>query len=300
MFHRRFRALTDRLPRPSLCLLQGGRVLKHLNNVEMFALIDPWVTNAKRKAAFLSIPEIAPLHAKLAHLREDLIGVRAATAGPSSALKALMAQAVRKDTTHDFIVRAVSQRLEAERLFCLSAEVPNEARAAQCEQAAQKLFPEGQAILNASYLAESGNTARVENLLKEEEAIPALLKSIPVATKTTLLDEVKRWVAVGAELGKLERAREEQEAKETAQPLTRASMATVRSRWLKLVSLVLTNLEESEAPAEVIETIRGPVMRAADRAGKRYEGGSEPSDNVVEDSDPTEPASPAPGKPGDK
>ncbi len=91
--------------------------------------------------------------------------------------------------------------------------------------------------------------------------------------QSTLLDTTQRWIAVGAELGALERGREEQEAKEATKPLGKAKMNALRARWIRVVALVLTNLEISGAAAESIELIRGPVLKAADRAGKRYEGG---------------------------
>jgi hypothetical protein len=50
---------------------------------------------------------------------------------------------------------------------------------------------------------------------------------------------------------------------------------------------VLSNLAESDAPAEAIETIRGPILRASDRAGKRYAAGK-PEDVVLDPENGTE------------
>jgi len=80
---------------------------------------------------------------------------------------------------------------------------------------------------------------------------------------------------IGAELGKLERTREELEAKAATKPAGKAALASLRGRWIRLVSQVLSNLELSEAPAEAIETIRGPVLKASERAAKRYAAGAE-------------------------
>ena len=63
-------------------------------------------------------------------------------------------------------------------------------------------------------------------------------------------------------------------AKEATEPLGKAGMNGLRARWIRLVSQVLSNLELSDAAAESIELIRGPVIKASDRAGKRYEGGA--------------------------
>jgi hypothetical protein len=55
-------------------------------------------------------------------------------------------------------------------------------------------------------------------------------------------------------------------------PASKATVVALRASWIRLVTLVLSNLEVSEAPVEAIETIRGPVLKASDRAAKRYPG----------------------------
>jgi hypothetical protein len=120
-----------------------------------------------------------------------------------------------------------------------------------------------------------GRRGREEEVVVGEAELPeieAFLKAIPVRGKSTLLDTTKRWIAAGAKLGKLEIERAEQEAKEATQPLGKAAITSLRARWIRLVSQMLSNLELTDAEAEAIEVIRGPVLKAADRAGKRYEG----------------------------
>ena len=168
----------------------------------------------------------------------------------------------------------MSSGIQADRDHSLAADPPDLARAKQAEEVQGKLFPNGMSIINASLLAESGNTARVAKLLDDEPDIGVFLKSIPVRGKTTLLEMTSRWIASGTKLGKLDREREEQEAKEATEPLGKAGMNALRARWIRLVSQVLSNLELSDAPAESIEVLRGPVLKASDRAGKRYESGA--------------------------
>jgi hypothetical protein len=60
-----------------------------------------------------------------------------------------------------------------------------------------------------------------------------------------------------------------------------ATIQAKRSQWFSLISTTLSNLEISRAPAEAIEAIRGPVLRASERAGKRYAGGK-PGDTVLD------------------
>ncbi|MEO7594418.1 MAG: hypothetical protein ABI134_24610 [Byssovorax sp.] len=249
-------------------------MLKHLNIHEMVGIVAPWANDAKRKAQFLSIPEIAALHPKITQIHAELLSAQPASAEVSTALQKIIDSATAVDTVHDPLARAVWSGIEADRNLSLAASPPDPERARQAEEVQAKLFPGGMSIINASLLAESGNTARVAKLLEDEPATAAFLKAIPVRGKTTLLDTAQRWIAAGAQLGKLEREREAQEAKELTQPLGKAGMNALRARWIRLVSQVLANLELSDAAAESIEVIRGPVLKASERAGKRYEGGA--------------------------
>jgi hypothetical protein len=246
-------------------------MLKHLNGAEMVGITGPWGTDAKRKAVFLSIPEIAALHPQVLKIHAEVLIAQPAGAAVSEALKKIMDEETAVDAVHDPLARAVSSALLADRDQSLAAEKPNLANARQAEKVQAKLFPNGMSIINASFLAEAGNTARVAKLLEEEPDVAAFLKSIPVRGKGTLLDTTHRWIAAGAQLGKLERQREEQEAREATKPVGKAGMNALRARWIKVVSQVLSNLELSEAPAEAIELIRGPVQKASERAGKRYD-----------------------------
>lgn len=257
-------------------------MLKHLNIDEMVALIAPWKNDAKRKAVFAGIPEIAAFHPKIADLHTELLGAKPATATVSPALQKIIDAATAADALHDPLARAVSSGVEADRDQCLAAEPPDVERAKKAGEVQSKLFPGGMTIVNASLLAESGNTARIAKLLDDEPAIGVFLKAIPVRGKGTLLDTTHRWIAAGARLGKLEIERAEQEAKEATTPLGKAAITSLRARWIRLVSQVLSNLELSDAPAEAIEVIRGPILKASDRAGKRYEGApASPADEPV-------------------
>lgn len=148
----------------------------------------------------------------------------------------------------------------------LARKPPAHAPAKQAEETTLKLFPSGMAIINVSLVAESGNTERVATLLEREPGVAAFLAEIPVRDGT-LLDLTKRWIAAGRKLGKLERDRAALVAKEATTPRDTSAISHLRGEWIGLVSLVLANLERSKA----IETIRGPVLKASDRAGKRYD-----------------------------
>ncbi|WP_437276641.1 hypothetical protein WME90_36120 [Sorangium sp. So ce375] len=247
-------------------------MLKHLMIEEMVALVSPWVENAQRKRLFLSIPEIAGLHPKAVAAHDAVLAVRPIKAGPSGEMNALNDELARVDERHDHLAKAVCWGIDAYREHCLGADPPDRERAATCDQVQPKLFPNGLTIIKASPTAEAGNTARVARLLDEEPSIGEFLKGISAPGKTTLLHTAQRWIKTGKELEAIEHRRDELAAKEKTAPVTKATIAAARSQWFRVVSAVLSNLELSDAPIEAIETIRGPVLKASARAGKRYGG----------------------------
>lgn len=263
-------------------------MLKHLMIEEMVALVSPWVENAQRKRLFLSIPEIAGLHPKVVASHEAVLAVRPSKSGPSTTMSALNDELGRVDERHDHLARAVCWGIDAHRAHCLGADPPDRERAAACDQVQPKLFPSGLNIIKASPTAEAGNTARVARLLDEEPSIGELLKGIPAPGKTTLLHTTQRWIKTGKELEAIEHRRDELAAREKTTPVTKATIAAARSQWFRVVSAVLSNLELSDAPAEAVETIRGPVLKASERAGKRYGGAPAAERPSVEE--PGEPA----------
>jgi hypothetical protein len=245
-------------------------VLKHLNLEEMVGLTSPWVSNATRKALFLSIREIAALHPQIEELQAALLVARPVGASRSSAMKKLMEEATTVDVLHDALARAVDSGLTTDRLCSFAGKPADLHRAEQAEEASAKLFPNGMAIVNASLVAESGNTARVATLLAQEPELAAFLDQIPVRGGT-LLGLTRRWITVGKKLGNLERDRATLAAKETTEPRDASALTRLRAEWIGLVSLVLANLERSKADRTAIATIRGPVLEASARAGKRYD-----------------------------
>ncbi len=248
-------------------------MLKHLNIDEMVALIAPWVDETKRKTVFLSIPEIAPLHGKVVKAHASVLAIPQTKTTPT-ALAAILEQETVIDARHDHLARAISLALDARAELYLAGDPPDFARAARARDVGRKLFPTGLTIVNASLLAESGNTARVAHLIREEEPwMLEFLDDIPSgAPPHTLRDVVEAWIATGARLAELEHARTELLAKEAAKPEGNLSPQAARSLWLRVVSQVLSNLELSDAPGEYIEAIRRPVLRASERAERRYGG----------------------------
>lgn len=267
-------------------------MLKHLTVEEMVALAAPWVKNAKRKSLFLSIPEIAPLHPKVVETYRAVLAVRPSNKAKSDKMRALDEALARVDARHDHGAKAVSFGIDSYREHCLAKDPPDTERVAQCDAVQAKLLPGGLQIINASTTAEAGNTARIAHLLEEEPELADFLRAIPAPEKKTLFHTAQQWIKEGKALEAIDHEREELAAKEKTAPVTRATVAAARSQWFRLVSAVLSNLELSDAPAEAIETIRGPVLKASERAGKRYAGGGagdaageEPQDEAPSEDD---------------
>lgn len=245
-------------------------MLKHLTVIEMGALIRPWVTKPSRKAAFLSISEIAGLHSKLVVLHGELLAARPPEAATSPRLRAVLDEAAEVDVSHDALARAVHGGVSADRGFALAEKPPARERARRAEAALAKLFPAGLTIVNASFLAESGNTARVGSLLEQEPELAAFLEAIPVQNVGNLLLVTHRWIAAGKKLARLEDEREELEAEQVTTPLSSEAVNKLRARWIRLVSQVLSLLELSDADPKAIALIRRPILKASARAAKRY------------------------------
>jgi hypothetical protein len=246
-------------------------MLKHLSLAEMAALGLAWVNKGARRDTFLSIPEIAPLHPTFTDAHSAILAAQPADKSMSPELRSVVAEGNALDLTHDRLARAGSLGLELTRELCLAATPPDTDRATMCERVANKLYPEGLSFLNTSWLAEAGNVARVEKLLEQEPELRPFLKSVVLPGKITMMDVVDRWIAAGKALGKVDEKREALLAK--LAPPDKATIQAARSRWMRVVSTVLNNLELSAADGAAIEAIRGPVLRASERAGKRYATG---------------------------
>lgn len=245
-------------------------MLKHLNLEEMVGITSPWVADPTCRALFLSIPEVAALHPQVVELQAQLLAAQPLGTAKSSAMKKIIEESASVDALHDALARAVDSGIATDRLCSLARKPPALDRAKQAEEATAKLFPNGMAVINASLVAESGNTQRVAALLEREPALAAFLAEIPVRDGN-LLEMTKRWIAAGKKLGKLERDRAALAAKESTTPRDTSAITRLRGEWIGLVSLVLANLERSRANPAAIENIRGPVLESSDRAGKRYD-----------------------------
>lgn len=249
-------------------------MLKHLSTEEMIALLTPLVRSSKRRKAFLSIPEIAVLDAKAKVAHTALVACQPASLHALPELKEISERGNRLDILHDDLARAVSIGLEAYAAQLRTAEPPAPGVADQCIVAQHLIFPTGLTITSASWLAEAGNAERVSRLIHHDEPwIADLLRSIPASGGRTLYGLTLRWIDSGKGLGEMEQQRDLILAKRAGQKASLKSPQEARNLFFRTVSAILYNLDLSDAPADVIELVRGPIVRASDRAGKRYTSG---------------------------
>jgi len=245
-------------------------VLDQLEIDEMLALTEPWVQPSQTRDAFLSVPEIAPLHPKVVQVHHALSASKA-NRSPHTELKLLLEQETVVDARHDHLARGIHLVFEAHMHFLLGQDPPEFARAAMCQQAQRKLFPMGLAIVNASLLAESGNTARVGRMLRHQEKVLSdFLSTVPaLAPNMTLRDMVDAWIEAGTALAELEHKRSSLVLKEGAM-VGSTSPQFAKKAWSRIVSQVLLTLSVSDAPADVMHALREPFEGAIERSSLRF------------------------------
>lgn len=272
-----------------------------LDNNEMASLFSPIVNNPDIKKQFLSIKEVAGFHDQVDEAYQAILAVRPPDESTDELLKQIAAKQKPLDYRHDRVARVAALTLEAQRELALSAETPDEARAEACDAAFAALFPDGTGIINASYRAESGNTERIQKLLASDDGaeIKALLKTIYVDKKTTLLDVVGQWIELGAALGELEAKKAARLAELESAPLAPARVVQqARSQWIAIATVLGDALAVSKAPLALKNAIGHPLKNAAAKAGKRGAAkAAAPGDAAA--GEPA-PAPEAGGKAGDK
>lgn len=244
-------------------------MLDRLDIDEMLALTAPWVEDSSARNVFLSVSEIAPLHSKVVQAHEALVAAKGQRF-PKTEMKTLLEEETIVDARHDHLARGIHATLEAHLHFLLSKDPPDFLRAATCQQAQRKLFPMGLSIINASLLAESGNTARVGRMLAtQEKALSAFLGTIPAfAPNQSLRDMVDAWIEAGTSLAELEHLRSSLALKEGAIAASSSPQAAKKA-WNRIVSQILLMLGVSDAAPEVVQVLRGPFEHALDHASIR-------------------------------
>lgn len=230
----------------------------------MISLSEQWT--GPLKAVFLSIPELAAL---LPRVEEDHDALLAARAGSSAEamLRTLSEQATGLDVRHDHLQRALHYGLLSARAAHLGLAALDPALAAQISDAHDRLLPDGLDVVNASFEAEAGNAAQMVKLATTE--LGPLLMQIPIAPGVSALDLVQAIGTVGAELGTVEHNKSVAAAAAEQETVSPAEVRRRMRTWADTIETALGALSRSKAPAEVVTSIRVPVLDAIEKARTR-------------------------------
>lgn len=231
----------------------------------MAELTSSWV--GPNKNVFLSIPEIAPLMPHIAAAHDGVLSVKSGTTPQSPEDKERIALQKQTDHLHDHAYRAVRHLHQAWREWLLAQDPVDMAHVHAIDTSMNLLQPTGAAGTNEPYLAEAGAAQRAKKMLTGATDVTSTLSKMTLGKGVSAMDVLNLWFEHAEKLGELEAS------KSSSVPQNAASGKTIlaaRHDWLKIVNTVLANLEQSKAPAENIQAIRGPVDAAADRAYKRY------------------------------
>ena len=230
----------------------------------MISLSEQWT--GPLKAVFLAIPELAAL---LPRVQEDHDALLAARAGSSAEamLRTLSEQATGLDVRHDHLQRALHHGLLSAREAHLGLEGLDSALAVQISAAHHRLLPDGLEVNNASYEAEAGNAAQMVKLASTE--LGPLLMQLPIAPGVSAFDLVQAIGKVGAELGAVEHDKSVSAAAVAQETVAPAEVRRRMRAWADTLETVLGALSRSKAPAEVVTSIRVPVLDAIEKARTR-------------------------------
>jgi len=230
----------------------------------MISLSEQWT--GPLKVVFLAIPELAAL---LPRVQEDHDALLAARAGSSAEamLHTLSEQATGLDARHDHLQRALQYGLLSAREAYLGLEPIDSVLAGQIDAALERLLPDGLEINNASYEAEAGNAAQMVKLADAELA--PLLQQLPITPVVSALDLVHAIGAVGATLGTVEHDKSVTAAAAAQQAIYPAEVRRRMRTWADTLETVLSALSRSKAPADVVTSIRVPVLDAIEKARSR-------------------------------
>ena len=228
--------------------------LRSLNSATMAALSSAWVE--EQKDLFLSVQEIAGLWPQIKDNYDDLMAIQEALR-KQQAIKELNEEIAKTDRRYDAELRVIWYALEAHVEWAFARERVDQA--ARLEKLRATLLPEGLSWVTRTYLEEAGNATRVVAQLQPAER--ALLESIPVGDGS-LLDVLTRWSKEGALLADQVRRRD---------ILLEADEKTpddyeTRLNWVRLVSAMMTLLDLTTAPQEVVAALKQPVVAAVEGA----------------------------------
>ena len=249
--------------------------LRDLSTPTMVTIVAAWVDPARERKLLEGLQRAAFLLPTLVEAHQLLVSTQAiAPDGESAELPAVQQEQADVDTEHDRKVRGIYGALTA---FAELVDDPD--KAARYLSLRDKLFPEGLAVINWSYVDEAGEADLVEGRLTYADRV--LLKYLPYPGGK-LWDAHERRLASARRLGELERKKQDLiRARETREGrLGPVDVIKARNAWIRAVRAFLgvLELEKSIAP-EVKRRILGPLEDAERKAAAR--GGNEDAEAPI-------------------
>ncbi|WP_428267123.1 hypothetical protein [Haliangium sp.] len=235
--------------------------LRRLKTAEMVSLISSWVDDDHPdRQALRGVALMAALLPTIDAAYEVLIATHGARPSPGRLARIQERQAA-VDAVHDDLVRVIYHSLRA-------AIYDRRARDAHqpLEALQAMLLPEGLRMVQKSYREEAGHVAVVAEQLGDSER--ALLASLPVSERRSLLDVVEQWIEEGMRLGALDRERSGGDEPR----VTPGAIMAARNQWIRAMHIVRTNASLIAAEHPEIAGLIAHIDRAEAEAERRAAG----------------------------
>lgn len=247
----------------------AGMNLRGIDPDTMLSLTSTWLSTGPQGArdVFEKSPRLGHFLDDLEAVKSQLLAAENTLQNENQALAEIRKQENEIDAVHDRKVRGVSFVLDG--LIELADDAQQRAAYSTLRSL---LIPDGLSFITRSFRAEAGHAEKTASRLDSSPVEAALLKSIPLPNNKTLAGEVKIWLDRAAQLGALEAKREKLEAEREKhqEQLSSTAHTTAKSRWIKIVSSMLSVITlEDEIPEDIQKSIVHPLEKAAERANKR-------------------------------
>jgi hypothetical protein len=252
---------------------------KQIKNGEMTAISAPLVDpKSEVHALILGIPQAAGVLPALQSAHTGLLQLEHPT--ESAIARRISEDEVNVDASHDALARGFDSGMTA----AMSLTKDPDLRA-QIARVHDLLLPDGVAMVNNTYLDESG--AAQARKAKMTADVKALLKKVPTP-ESNMLKVVEEWNDAGEALGELE-ARKQQELDRLTTGPSRTDNVLARNKWIRATNALASMIELAEAPEDVAQKILGQLRAVELKAARR---GVRKQD--VSPADPKPPVDPKP------
>lgn len=246
--------------------------LRDLSTPTMANILSAWLDPERERKHIETLPKAAFLLPTLEDARNAIVPFQSTAASTlPTELGALQKEAAEIDAVHDRKSRGIHGALTA---FAEIVDEPD--KAARYIALRERLFPQGLAVIQLSYVEEAAAAELADGRLTADDR--ALLKQLPFPGGR-LIDAHQVRLMAARKLADLERQKQalmhKHEMKEGKVAL--ADVAKARNGWIRAVRAFLGVLElEKEMAPEMRQKILAPLYEADHTASKR--GGNEDAD----------------------